>query len=304
MTRRRADFTVLCTALAALALAGCSQEGFQLDEKQRREVSREVAARVNGEAIYTADVELEAVARGLVVSGAALRSGDEAYKQVLDQLIDQKLMAQEAHRLGLDKDPAAQRRLEMAQERIMGNLLVESVVAQQVTDEIIDKMYAEQVRLQQVNDQVSVAHIVTDTEEEAEAVWLRVEAGEPFESLVFNHSRDSATRMENGDLGYVAPNDLPDPYPVVIANTAVGEVSPPFEVEGSWRILKVKDRRTEPPKTREEMRPEIATFLTLSEVSRILRRLRTEASIEKVDGQTYTPESAPAPAKALTGDEL
>ncbi|MBA4227179.1 MAG: peptidylprolyl isomerase [Hyphomonas sp.] len=304
MTRRRADFTVLCTALAALALAGCSQDGFQLDEKQRREVSREVAARVNGEAIYTADVELEAVARGLVVSGAALRSGDEAYKQVLDQLIDQKLMAQEAHRLGLEKDPAAQRRLEMAQERIMGNLLVESVVAQQVTDEIIDKMYAEQVRLQQVNDQVSVAHIVTDTEEEAEAVWLRVEAGEPFESLVFNHSRDSATRMENGDLGYVAPNDLPDPYPVVIANTAVGEVSPPFEVEGSWRILKVKDRRTEPPKTREEMRPEIATFLTLSEVSRILRRLRTEANIEKVDGQTYTPESAPAPAKALTGDEL
>ena len=304
MTRRRADFTVFCAALAALALAGCSQDGFQLDEKQRREVSREVAARVNGEAIYTADVELEAVARGLVVSGAALRSGDEAYKQVLDQLIDQKLMAQEAHRLGLDKDPAAQRRLEMAQERIMGNLLVESVVAQQVTDEIIDKMYAEQVRLQQVNDQVSVAHIVTDTEEEAEAVWLRVEAGEPFESLVFNHSRDSATRMENGDLGYVAPNDLPDPYPVVIAHTAVGEVSPPFEVEGSWRILKVKDRRTEPPKTREEMRPEIATFLTLSEVSRILRRLRTEANIEKVDGQTYKPENAPAPAKALTGDEL
>ncbi|AXE65580.1 hypothetical protein BBF93_16110 [Hyphomonas sp. CACIAM 19H1] len=303
MTRRRADFTVLCTALAAFVLAGCSQDGFQLDEKQR-EVSREVAARVNGEAIYTADVELEAVARGLVVSGAALRSGDEAYKQVLDQLIDQKLMAQEAERLGLEKDPAAQRRLEMAQERIMGNLLVESVVAQQVTDEMIDRMYAEQVRLQQVNDQVSVAHIVTESEEEAEAVWLRVQAGEPFEGLVFNHSKDSATRMENGDLGYVAPNDLPDPYPVVIANTPVGEVSAPFQVEDSWRLLKVKDRRTEPPKTREEMRPEIATFLTLSEVSRILRRLRTEASIEKVDGQTYTPENAPAPAKALTGDEL
>lgn len=304
MILRRADFTILCAALAALVLAGCSQEGFQLDERQR-DVSREVAARVNGEAIYTADVELEAVARGLVVSGAALRSGDDAYKQVLDQLIDQKLMAQEAHRLGLEKDPAAQRRLEMAQERIMGNLLVESVVAQQVTDEIIDKMYSEQVRLQQVNDQVSVAHIVTDTEEEAEAVWLRVQAGEPFESLVFNHSKDSATRMENGDLGYIAPNDLPEPYPVVIANTPVGEVSPPFQVEGSWRLLKVKDRRTEPPKTREEMRPEIATFLTLSEVSRILRRLRTEANIEKVDGQTYKPENAPAaPAKALTGDEL
>ncbi|WP_051593756.1 peptidylprolyl isomerase [Hyphomonas neptunium] len=289
--------------MAALTLAGCSQEGFQLEEP--REVSREVAATVNGEAIYTADVEVEAVARGLVVSGASLRAEDEAYKQVLDQLIDQKLMAQEAKRLGLEKDPAGMRRLEMAQERIMGNLLVESVVAEQVTDEMIDRMYAEQVRLQQVNDEVSVAHIVTDTEEEAEAVWLRVQAGEAFESLVFNHSNDSATRMENGDLGFVSPNDLPDPYPVVIANTPVGEVAPPFEAEGSWRIVKVKDRRTEPPKTRDEMRPEIATFLTLSEVSRILRRLRTEARIEEGGGADYAPENAPEPsAKALTGDEL
>ncbi|MFN4185074.1 MAG: peptidylprolyl isomerase [Hyphomonas sp.] len=301
MIRRGAVFTAFCAILVAFTLAGCSQEGFQLDEP--REVSREVAARVNGEAIYTADVEVEAVARGLVVSGAALKVEDEAYKQVLDQLIDQKLMAQEAKRLGLEKDPAGMRRLEMAQERIMGNLLVESVVAQQVTDELIDRMYAEQVRLQQVNDQVSVAHIVTDTQEEAETVWLRVQAGEAFESLVFNHSRDTATRMENGDLGFVAPNDLPDPYPVVIANTTVGEVSPPFEVEGSWRLLKVKDRRTEPPKTREEMRPEIATFLTLSEVSRILRRLRTEARIEKGSGQDYPPQTTPEP-KALTGDEL
>lgn len=303
MIRRCADFTAFCAVLAVLALAGCTQEGFELEEP--REVSREVAARVNGEEIYTADVEVEAVARGLVVSGASLQADDEAYRQVLDQLIDQKLMAQEAKRLGLEKDPAGMRRLEMAQERIMGNLLVESVVSQQVTDEMIDRMYAEQVRLQQVNDEVSVAHIVTDTEEEAEAVWLRIQAGEAFESLVFNHSEDSATRMENGDLGFVSPNDLPEPYPVVIANTAVGEVSPPFEVDGSWRILKVKDRRTEPPKTREEMRPEIATFLTLSEVSRILRRLRTEANIEKGSGQDYAPENAPAPsAKPLTGDEL
>lgn len=303
MIRRSAELSVLCAALASLVLAGCSESGFKLEPP--REVSREVAATVNGEPIYTADVELEAVARGLVVSGAALKTEDDAYKLVLDQLIDQKLMAQEAGRRNLEEDPAARRRLEMARERILGNLLVESVVAEQVTDEMIDRMYAEQVRLQQVNDQVSVAHIVTETEEEAEAVWLRIQAGETFESLVFNHSSDSATRMENGDLGYVAPNDLADPYPVVIANTPVGEVSPPFQAGEGWVLLKVKDRRTEPPKTREEMRPEIATFLTLSEVSRILRRLRTEAVIEKGSGQDYTPENAPAvPGKPLTGDEL
>ncbi|MFN7057120.1 peptidylprolyl isomerase, partial [Hyphomonas sp.] len=209
-----------------------------------------------------------------------------------------------ALRKGLDRDPFGQRRLELARERILGNLLVENLVAEQVTDEAVDRMYSEQVRLQQLNDQVSIAHILTESQADAEAVWLRIQAGETFESLVFNHSKDTATRMENGDLGYVAPNDQPEPFPLVIANTAVGEVSAPFESEAGWHILKVKDRRTRPPKTREEMRPEIATLLTFGEVSRILRRLRAEAEIAR-GGESYEPDTPPAlPSDPIMGDDL
>lgn len=303
MIRRMTVFSALCGVLAVMMITACSES--ELTTEEPRMVRREVAARVNGEPVYTSDIELEAVARGLVVSGANLKPEDEAYRKVLDELIDEKLMAQEARRLGLDREPAGRRRLERAQERILGNLLVESIVAEQVTDEMIDRMYSEQVRLQQLNDQVSIAHILTETEEEAEAVWLQIQAGEAFESLVFNHSKDSATRMENGDLGYVSPNDMPEPFPVMIANTPVGEVSTPFQTQQGWHILKVKDRRTRPPKTREEMRPDIATLLTLSEVSRILRRLRAEGNISRDSGQEYLPENEPAlPENAFPGDEL
>lgn len=283
--------------LAALALlpviAACGQTETRVADVQVRDQT--VAAFVNGEPVFEGDVELEAVARGLISAGQAFGPDDDEYRIVLDQLIDQKLMAQEAARRQLDRDPSSQRRLEMARERIMGNLLVESLVAKEVTEEAIDRMYAEQVRLQQANDQVSVAHIMVETKEEADDLFRRIEQGETFESLVFNNSKDTRTRMENGNLGFVAPNDLADPFPVVIANTPEGEVSPPFETGEGWHILKVKDRRTEPPKTREEMRPEIATFLTLNEVSRILRRLRTEANIEQGSGQTYVPTTDPVP---------
>jgi peptidyl-prolyl cis-trans isomerase C len=283
--------------LAALALlpviAACGQTETRVADVQVRDQT--VAAFVNGEPVFEGDVELEAVARGLISAGQAFGPDDDEYRIVLDQLIDQKLMAQEAARRQLDRDPSSQRRLEMARERIMGNLLVESLVAKEVTEEAIDRMYAEQVRLQQANDQVSVAHILVETKEEADDLFRRIEQGETFESLVFNNSKDTRTRMENGNLGFVAPNDLAEPFPVVIANTPEGEVSPPFETGEGWHILKVKDRRTEPPKTREEMRPEIATFLTLNEVSRILRRLRTEANIEQGSGQTYVPTTDPVP---------
>jgi len=276
-----------------LAIGACGRTETEVTEIEARDQT--VAATVNGEPVFEGDVELEAVARGLISAGQDFGPDDEEYRIVLDQLIDQKLMAQEAARRQLDRDAGSQRRLEMARERILGNLLVESLVAQEVTEEAIDRMYAEQVRLQQANDQVSVAHILVETKEEADDLFRRIEKGETFESLVFNNSKDTRTRMENGSLGFVAPNDLADPFPVVIANTPEGEVSPPFETGEGWHILKVKDRRTEPPKTREEMRPEIATFLTLNEVSRILRRLRTEANIEQGSGQTYVPTTDPVP---------
>lgn len=289
-------------AALCLSLAGCGQNALRQDD--RAEVEQTVAATVNGEPVFVEDVELEAVARGLISAGTEFGPQDDAYTLVLDQLIDQKLMAQEAEKLGLDRDPVGRRRLEMARERILGNLLVESLVSVKVTEEAIDRMYSEQVRLQQANDRVRVAHILTETEDAARALFQQIEGGATFESLVFNNSIDTRTRMENGDLGWLSPNEQAEPFPVVIANTPVGEVSPPFQTDQGWHILKVKDRRTDPPQTREEMRPEIATFLTLNEVSRILRRLRTEATIEQGSGERYVPSTEPAPAAPETGDDL
>ena len=162
---------------------------------------------------------------------------------------------------------------------------------------------SEEPSMQQEDDEVSIAHILVETEEEARLLYDEIQEGATFESLVVSNSVDSTTRMENGDLGYVSPNNMADPFPVVIANTGVGEVSEPFLSADGWHILKVKDRRTSPPKTRAEMRPEIVTFLTLNEVSKILRRLRTEAQIEK-GGKISNIVSDPALSLESGGDLL
>ncbi len=283
---------ILISVSAALALLATAC-GRPVEEEPVIQVEAATAVSVNGDPIYVSEVELEAVARGLISPGQEFGPGDENYDLVLDQLIDQKLMAQEALARGLDKGPTAERRLEVARERILGNLLVESLVASEVNEDSIEAMYKEQVALQQEDDEVSIAHILVETEAEARALYQQIEEGATFESLVVANSLDSTTRMENGDLGYVSPNNMADPFPVVIANTKVGEVSEPFLSADGWHILKVKDRRTSPPKTRAEMRPEIVTFLTLNQVSKILRRLRTEAKIEKGEKSTHiVPDSA------------
>ncbi len=258
-----------------------------------RTMDSATAALVNGEAIFINDVELEAVAAGLIEPDSDFGPNHPDFQSTLDQLIDQRLLAQEALRRGLEQDPVARRRLEAGRERLLGNILVESLVASEVTEDAIDRMYEEQVKLQQIDDEVRVRHILVDSKERADTILAELQAGRDFTEAALEHSEDVRTRLDGGDLGWISPNDMADPFPAVIGNTETGAISIPFETGRGWHILKVDERRTKPPKTKEEMRPEIITFLTFTQISDILRDLRETALIDQVD-VTALPVEDPA----------
>ncbi len=280
----RQSFAAFAIFLLGFGLAACSRDAPEEGPSRQVGFDASAAANVNGDPIYLSDVELEAVAQGRIEPGESFGPEHTEYQLVLDQLIDQRLLAQEAVRRGLDKTPAAQRRLETARERLLGNFLMENLVATEVNEATIDRMYEEQVRLQQLDDEVRIRHILVDTKEEAEAVLERARAGEDFTALAFENSKDTRTRLEGGSFGWVSPNEMIEPFPAIIADTPAGEVSEPFESEQGWHILKVEQRRTRPPKTKEEMRPEIVTYLTFTQISQILRELRANADIKQREG--------------------
>ncbi|MEM9180999.1 MAG: peptidylprolyl isomerase [Pseudomonadota bacterium] len=252
------------------------------------------AAVVNGEAIYIRDVELEAVAQGMIEPGSDFGTSHPDFPQILEQLIDQRLLAQEAVRRGLDQQPDAARRLAAGRERLLGNILVESLVATEVTDAAIDRMYQEQVKLQQLDDEVRIRRIVVEAEAEAIAILDELNSGREFAEAALEHSTDIRTRLEGGDLGWIKPNEMGDPDAAVIGNTVTGAVSEVFRTEMGWTILKVDERRTTPPKTKAEMRPEIITFMTFTQISDILRELRFSASIQQRNPEKILEEAAEA----------
>lgn len=281
-------FRPALAALASLGLAACGGGGEDGPGETLR-VDAAVAQFVNDTPIYLADVELEAASQGLITPGDDFGPDHPDYQTVLDQLIDQRLMAQEAELRGLDEEPTARRRLETARERVLGNILVESLVASAVDETAIRKMYAEQVELQQLDDEVRIRHILVSSREDAERVFQRIMNGEDFTTVAFEESEDTQTRIEGGELGYVQPALMGEPFTSVIGDTRTGDVAEPFEGEEGWHVIKVEDRRTPPPRTLEEMRPEIVTFLTYAEISKILKELRLNAVIEPGT-------AAPAPA--------
>ena len=270
---------------ALMALTGCDPQPNV--QTQIVTIDSETAAVVNGEPIYMIDVELEAVAQGQIEPNSDFGPANPEFHQILDQLVDQRLLALEALRRNLDQRPAAARRLAAGRERLLGNILVESLVANEVTEEAIDRMYEEQVKLQQLDDQVRLRQIVVETEAEAASVFAELLGERDFAEAALEHSQDVRTRLEGGDLGWISPNDLDDPLPARIGDTATGDVSSPFETSDGWVSLKVDDRRTTPPKTKSEMRPEIITFLTFTQISDILRELRARADVQQRNPAEY-----------------
>ena len=230
---------------------------------------------------------------------------------MLDEVVDQKLLAAEALRRKLDKDPAAQRRLAAARDRILGDMLVENVVAGAVNENAIRGLYNEQQKLARRSEEIHARQIVVRTPADAEAIKKLLSAGASFEALAMERSLDGETRFNGGDLGYFTTDVMPEPYQLALSAAKPGQLVGPFPVEGGFALVKVEDRRPEQPMSLETARPQIVRFLTYDRIRDLLEKLRADAKVEnlvkpqpgvaKPVPPADAPKAAPAPpAKAVT----
>ncbi|KQW86605.1 peptidylprolyl isomerase [Brevundimonas sp. Root1279] len=283
---------------ATLALAACGQGG---GGEKAPEPGDRAVAKVQDETIWASDVKREAVAQGLVGEGEPLDPTSDLFRRVLDEVIDQKLLAREAERRGLDNSPLAKRRLEATRERILGDMLVETVVNGTISDRAVETIYREQVKLAETSEEIRSRLILSRTRAEADAVVGLLAQGAAFEAVAQQRSIDEATRFSGGDLGYATLDVLPQAYADAMRDRPAGSTVGPFQTEGGWAVLRIEDRRKETPPTLEQARPQIVRYLTYEGVRQLLEQLRGKAEVEVLlngDAATREPASAPRPAAA------
>lgn len=298
MRRLRHSLKLLVLA-GVLTIAACGQGG---GDDRPPEPGDRAVARVQNQTIWASDVKREAVAQGLIGEGEPLDVTSDLFRRVLDEVVDQKLLAREAERRGLDNSPLAQRRLEATRERILGDMLVENVVNGAISDQAVETLYREQLRLAQTSEEIRVRLILSRTRQEADAVIGILGQGAAFEAVAMERSIDEATRFSGGDLGYSTVDVMPQAYANALRDAPAGSTVGPFQTEGGWAVLRVEDRRRESPPTLEQARPQIVRYLTYEGVRQLLEELRGKAQVEVLlspeEGRAREPASAPAPAPA------
>jgi len=285
---------ILLAFTAVLGLAACGRGG---GDDQPPEPGDRAVARVQDQTIWASDVKREAVAQGLVGEGEPLDITSNLFRRVLDEVVDQKLLAREAERRGLDNSALAQRRLEATRERILGDMLVENVVNGAISDQAVQTLYQEQLRLARTSEEIRVRLILSRTKPEADAVIGILGQGASFEAVAQERSIDEATRFSGGDLGYSTADVMPQAYAGALRDAPAGSTVGPFQTEGGWAVLRVEDRRRESPPTLDQARPQIVRYLTYEGVRQLLEQLRGKAKVDVLlaaeSGAPQEPASAP-----------
>jgi len=290
VTKITLKISVLTGLVVALVLGAC-QSGGSIEEKtplntQIVRLGDTVVAEIDGTSLYLSDIEHAALAKGVLSPGQSLTPKNPVFQTILDELIDQRLLALEALRRSLDQNDETRRRLAVARERILANVVVETLLAEKVTEDSIKRMYAEQSALQSKSEQVRARHIVVGSEEQAKELKDLVEQGGSFAALAKEFTIDPSTQDLGGDLGYFSKNAMEDVIAAQAFALETGGISEPFETKYGWHILTTTDRRPMPRPALKTIRSEIVSYMTYEEIQKLLKSLRSASAIELKLGQS------------------
>ena len=223
---------------------------------RKPDAARQVLARVGGHSITAADLQ-----RHVEQSAPLLRAryaAIERRRELLESLVREELLAQEAERRHLDTAPAVrlQQKRAMVQELLRTEF--ESRSAAAASDAEVKKYFDEHPREFVRPEMARVAHLflVADARSrpsvKVEAEKLRrdlderLRAGDAsaFESAVRKRSSDSATRESGGALRFMTKEELASAIGMDAAQAAFslepGGIAGPFPTERGLELVRLE----------------------------------------------------------------
>jgi peptidyl-prolyl cis-trans isomerase C len=235
-------------------------------------------------------------------------------RQMLEQLITLKAMAQEARKRKLDQDPGYQAQLAFQAENILAGILFRDLSANlKIEDADLHKAYDEH---KSDYERVKARHILirmkgsavplgkgktelSDEEALAKANDLRAKilAGADFSTLAKAESDDAGSGANGGDLNFFSHGQMVAPFDKAAFALPVGQISEPVKSQFGYHLIIVDKHET---RSFDDVKPELEKKLRPELAKKAVENVRKQTKVE-VDDSFFGPAPSTAPAKpALT----
>jgi len=200
---------------------------------------------------------------------------------LLDNLISQDVVAQEAEKKGLGKSPDFKTEMDLYRQRLLVRAyLQDHFKARPITDE---QMLAEynKVKAQRGGDkEYKARHILVDTEAQAKDVIAQLKKGAKFEDLA-KQSKDTGSKERGGDLDWNTPGTFVKPFADALVKLEKGKFTEtPVQSPFGWHVIQLDDVREASFPAFNDVKPQLMARLQEQQVQQVVNELRAKAKIE------------------------
>lgn len=238
------------------------------------QAASDAVATVNGQTIKRSRVDL--IVKDMTDAGRKAEP-----QAVLDALVVNELLAQEAQRQGIDRQAGFAERAENRQKELLASQLIRDHLRRNpVTEEMLKAEY-EKFKAALGDKEYSARHILLKTEAEAREVIAQLAKGADFARLAKEKSQDAATREKGGQLAWFSRSAVIPPLGRAAASLQKGlYTTVPLRSRAGWHVLKLEDARDLQVPAYDAMKARLRQRLVSQQTRKLIEDLRSKARIE------------------------
>jgi peptidyl-prolyl cis-trans isomerase C len=231
---------------------------------------------VNGETIW-----LDEVMRQAERLPAKLRQAPIAnyFDQLLTDMVDSRIAANAARTAKYDTKEEIASAMKTAADRVLAESWIGDKIAGDVNEKAIKKAYQTYTADTASREQVTAAHILVATENEAEAIITSLKSGADFAELAKSKST-GPSGPNGGSLGTFSRGQMVPAFENAAFMLGIGKfTTQPVQTQFGWHVIKIEAKEIAPAPSIDAMHDQLVQTLSTQALGRVLEELRARQDI-------------------------
>lgn len=260
------------TKLAAMAILAVAGNAFANTE----------LAKVNGRAIT--DKDLRSALGGLnEPQKDNILKDANSRRQILNSIIDQEVLTDEARKEKLDQDQDYKDALAAFQKQYLASKILQKNLGAKMSESSAKKYY-DAHKQRYSTDQVQAQHILVSDEEKAREIMKLAQApNADFQELAEKNSKDPSAKNNRGDLGFFGRDRMVPEFTEAAFQGKEGEIVGPVKTSYGYHIIKVVKKKPGKILDFEDVEVRVKNDLRNELTQNYVSKLRAQAKIQVND---------------------
>ena len=204
----------------------------------------------------------------------------ELQNAVKEELVRREILAQEAKKKGMDKNPNIQGQIELAKQAVLIRAYLSDYVKANPISEAQLKAEYDVIKNNLGSTEYKSRHVLVEKEEDAKAIIAKLDKGEKIEDLA-KQSKDPGSKDKGGDLGWANPAGFVKPFAEALSKLEKGKyTAAPVKTDFGYHVIKLEDSRPLKAPAFDEVKGQLKQRLEQQRVEKHMAELRSKATVK------------------------